>query len=265
MEDLAMSLRIEPPHSPCLRSAAEAFYANVIRTASFAIMPAEISGFLISDATKHETETLNSAEFGIAYIDTLSASEPMQASLDALLSTVVLESWTAFECLASDLWAAAVDASPTLRKRLVAKLHKIKKPSEIELEQAEEQLPNPEDGLGSALKDNHQISFQKLPFIVANYKTVFGKQIRDVFYNTNDGYLIALAAVRNSLIHKAGAADAKFLSKVATFPEFSAAKHNERLKLDGEIVNKLRDAAIGVGTKLLAHVDGFLTYADDAA
>ncbi len=162
------------------------------------------------------------------------------------------------------MWFAAVDASPLLRKRLIAKLHKVKRPREIlELEQdiydeEDAALPNPDEGLGSALRDTRQISFQRLPFIIRNYKAVFGKRIRDVFHNEG-GYISALAAVRNLLIHKAGKADAQFLTQVKGYSELSAIEHNERLKLDGEIVNKLRDAAISVGMKLIAHVDNVLS------
>jgi len=97
-----MTFAVEGVRAPCLIPAAEAFSANVVRTAAFAVMPAQISGFLLAEAegdTKTEEDVLDSVTLGITYIETLSVSRPMEASLDALLSTVVLESWTALSVL----------------------------------------------------------------------------------------------------------------------------------------------------------------------
>jgi len=50
---------------------------------------------------------------GVEYVERLvKVSHGMHQSMEAIMSSVVLESWTAFEILASDLWVAAVDNGP---------------------------------------------------------------------------------------------------------------------------------------------------------
>jgi len=63
----------------------------------------------LSPAT--HTEMIRKA--GVEYVERLvKVSHGMHQSMEAIMSSVVLESWTAFEILASDLWVAAVDNGP---------------------------------------------------------------------------------------------------------------------------------------------------------
>jgi hypothetical protein len=258
MEDVAMNFAVEGVRSKHLLPAARAFSANISRTANFVMMPAQISGFLLAK----ENDPVDSLTLGIGYVESMAHSHPMEQSLDAMLSTVVLESWTAFECLAADVWFAAVDHFPLLRKKAAAKLPKlVTKSSDLDTDEEDDdfdetKFPDPIKGYGSSLKGT--VSFQKLPRIVTNYKVLFGKRIRDIF-KTNDNYLAALVAARNLLMHKAGRVDDQFIARVKAFPEFGGAEHDKPLQLDGEIVNKLRDAAIQVALKLIIAADNVLS------
>src|SRR5436305_14419499 len=121
MEDVAMNFAVQGVRSKHLLPAASAFSANISRTANFVVMPAQISGFLLAEENDH----VDSLTLGIGYVESMAQSHPMEQSLDATLSTVVLESWTAFECLAADIWFASVDHSPLLRKKVAARLSKL--------------------------------------------------------------------------------------------------------------------------------------------
>ena|SRR5437899_4961032 len=50
------------------------------------------------------------SKYGVGYIgQALRQAQGMRDSMDAILSSVVIESWTAFESLAGDLWAVGVN------------------------------------------------------------------------------------------------------------------------------------------------------------
>ena len=73
------------------------------------------------------------------------------------------------------------------------------------------------------------------------------------------GYITALAAFRNTLIHNGGKADKKFVKQVQSFAEFRSIKPKEVLVLDGEVVRKLHNSAIVLGWKVIEFVDDVLT------
>jgi hypothetical protein len=73
------------------------------------------------------------------------------------------------------------------------------------------------------------------------------------------GYITALAAFRNTLIHNAGKADKRFIKQVQSFAEFRSIKPKDVLVLDGEVVRKLHNSAIVLGWKLIQLVDDVLT------
>jgi hypothetical protein len=62
-------------------------------------------------------------------------------------------------------------------------------------------------------------------------------------------------------LHKAGIADATYKNEVAKFSELNSVEENKHIRLDGEIVRKLRNAAIAVGIELLLYIDGLITTA----
>jgi hypothetical protein len=91
------------------------------------------------------------------------------------------------------------------------------------------------------------------------YSEAFGKDVKPLFDDVANGYIFALSAYRNALTHNAGRADKHFVKRVERFPELRAIAPNDRLLLDGELVKKLRRAAIFLGTKLTLFVDDILT------
>jgi hypothetical protein len=179
----------------------------------------------------------------------------MDTSLEALLSSIVVEAWIAFETLASDLWVRAVDLSPTLRKRVNARTPRADR-SDLQLP---EQLQiDPARRFGSSLREARKVSFQRLPYIVRNYEIAFGAKIKSAF-KADNSYIYALSAFRNAIIHNGGRADAEFVKRVADFKEFALIKPKQKLKLDGDLVARLRTSAATVGANLLHFADDILT------
>lgn len=200
--------------------------------------------------------------FGVRYVQELVQSNPeMDVSLEALLSSIIIESWIAFETMAADLWVAAVDVGPAvLRKRVLLKT--IKPGSEndpvADLTSEDEIEHDPAKNLGSALRQARKVSFQKLHSITRNYEIAFASRVKAIFADEN-GYIAVLAAYRNALIHNGGEADATFRKQVKGFHEFEDLPKNQKLVLDGELVYKLRNVSAAVGAKLLHFVDDILT------
>jgi hypothetical protein len=179
--------------------------------------------------------------------------------MEALLASTAIQSWMAFEVLASDLWVRAIDYGPVrLRKRVARKALKAEKSDDpADLISDDDIDHDPQKRYGSYLLQARKVSFGRLSFIKSNYETAFSDKVKDVF--KSDKQIDALSAFRNALIHAGGKADAHFRKQVAKFPEYSKFKKNRKIALDGQLVAKLRTAATKVGTGLLHYVDDVMT------
>jgi len=188
---------------------------------------------------------------GIAYTESLLRhTAETRESIEALYSFIVLESWTAFECLASDLWAAGVDHGP---KEIVARINIAKakifeQPDDnIQPETLYEIGINARTHYGSFLKAVGKVSFQKLHKIKAYFEVAFGRDAAKLSDSTDDGYIYALAAFRNVLIHSAAKADKAFVRQAERFSAFRDIKQGDAIELDGEQVKRLSNSAIALG------------------
>jgi len=199
-------------------------------------------------------------DVGIPFVEhNLKDNKDVQASMMAVLSTIVLESWTAFETLASDLWVIAVDQGPKdVRNRLMLSKNWLTPDDQITPEKVHEIEYDSSRHFGSFLRDVGKVSFQKLDYIRRFYSAAFGKQTDELFEKIEAGYIFALSGFRNALVHNAGKADKRFVKAVARFEEFRSIKPNAILPLDGEVVRKLHNSAIVLGWKLIGFVDGVL-------
>jgi len=288
--------------SESLRDVSDAFLANIIRTETFAKMPAYLSlmvqrnqswtdyaiaktgGEINPNIREYRELPPEVAKFakpsvdkfvsssrdeilelfdnvGIKYVErTLEFAEGIRVSMQALLSTVVLESWTAFETLASDLWVTAVDKGPKEVRLRVANSSRLLKPDDNigpkELLDAEH---DPSSNYGSSLRELGRVSFQKLDYIKRFYSIAFDYNFDKLFNEAEGGYITALSAFRNVLIHNSSKADKKFLKQVEPFPDFKQIAKDDSLALDGETVLKLRNSAMLLGQELIKFVDNILT------
>ena len=102
------------------------------------------------------------------------------------------------------------------------------------------------------------VSFQTLPNILKFYGLILEKKEMAVF-DEADGYISALAAVRNVLTHKAGRADVAFVKKAAAYSELNGAQVGGIVLLDGELVKRLWNASASIGGALLQAIDNIVT------
>ena len=201
-------------------------------------------------------------KYGVQYIETLlEESKHMQDSMEALLSFIILGSWTAFESLASDLWIAGVDNGPgEIAAALLMASKSFKTPEDgIGPKKAHEVGVNPKTHFGTFLKGTGKVSFQRLRDIQYWFGIAFGQEASKLFDDVADGYIFALSAFRNALTHNAGKADKSFVKHVAAFEEFRSIQPDDPLLLDGEIVRKLQNASLTLATHLVRFVDDILS------
>jgi hypothetical protein len=180
--------------------------------------------------------------------------------IKALLFAVIVESWMAFEILVADLFYEALDHGPSEWRINVGRKHKeFSGGSNWEPQKvAPPVVHDPQENYGSFLKDNDAISFQKFRAIKFWYKTAFGEKAEKLFRDIEGGYIRALSAVRNVILHKGGIADATYKKEIQKFPELNSAEEKKLIRLDGEIVRKLRNAAIALGVELILYIDSVL-------
>jgi hypothetical protein len=198
---------------------------------------------------------------GIAFVEhNLESDEDMRESMMAVLSTIVLESWTAFESVVSDLWVVGVDKAPKdVRLRIANSTRLLKPDDNIGAKELLDVEFDPSSNYGSSLRELGRVSFQKLDYIKRFYSIAFDHDFGKMFSEVENGYINALAAFRNALIHNAGKADKKFVKNVQSFEEFRTVKPKDTLLLDGEIVRKLHNSAIVLGWELIKFVDNVIT------
>jgi len=200
--------------------------------------------------------------YGVGYINVLLEKiEGMQLGIEALLASITIEAWTAFESLAADLWALGVDDGPEeIAARLLLASKSFRSPEDsIGPEKAHEIGVNPKTNFGTFLKRTGKVPLQRLRDIQSWYGRAFGKAAKDSFDQISDGYIFALAAVRNALTHAAGRADSDFVKAAQRFPELRNYQLTEKILLDGDLVRKLREAAHALAVHLIQLVDDLLT------
>lgn len=296
--------------SLALKSISDAFVENIMRTFTFAFMPAMLASSVrrqqlwVDCIELEKLGTLNpdffkfagagpagmneglakmlaafnkanpdekkvqeyAGQVGIAHINVFLADEnndAMRESMEALLSSVILESWTAFESLASDMWIVAVNTGPKDLAAKVALSKELQKPDEqIKPDTIHNLEYDPRVALGSFLHETGRVSFQKLAYIKLYYVEAFGLEIGKLFDKVSDGYIYALSAYRNALVHSAGRADKHFVRNVARFSELRGIESGSKLLLDGALAKKLRESAIFLGTELIHFADKAITPAN---
>lgn len=282
--------------SPLLKECRETFLGNLLRTALFGMMPTEIAFQLYRDVvfsanavfratgetktpnelsktpltaamkkeldkqvaedvalSEHESQE-NRWNMGVRYVETMLGANPaMRSSMDAIFTSVVLESWTAFETLAGDAWVVLVNNGPT---QIANKVQEAKKSRE------EEGYESPYDvrtHLGEYLRDVRAYSFQKVYGIKTAYGKALGNAKTDEIFNVEEGRIVLLAAVRNAITHSGGKVDKRFQEQVGRFPDFVSLSLGTNLKMNGEFVAQLRDAAALTGMAILNALDDVLS------
>jgi hypothetical protein len=177
-------------------------------------------------AKKSVQNTLR-VKLGLEYVDKmLEINEGMQQSIDHIFTAIVRESWTAFECLAGDLWAVGVR--------------------------------NRARGINTYAASGKE-SFLGVAAIKEAYGLAFGAKGKKVFSTVANGEIFLLSAFRNVMTHSPGKASKRFVKQLLRFPEFKSIKEGDAIVLDGALVRRLRMASALVGDALIHLVDDIIT------
>ena len=202
--------------------------------------------------------------WGVTYIDLkLRFFKGLQKYMESLLASVVIESWTAFETLATDLWTVALNQGPPGIANAVALSSHLR--TGTSRGRADKVRHDHRKEYGSWLLEVGWVSFRRLDDIRLFYAEAFGTDARKMFDEAANGYIYALAAYRNALIHTSGKADREFVTRVQRFAELRSISEGDALMLDGALVKKLQQAAHDLGEQLIHFVDGVMTPSPEPA
>jgi len=121
----------------------------------------------------------------------------LQSGMDAIFASIVSESWTAFECLVSDVWVETLNKGPREIANKVV-IHKDLKRREdpITVRALVDLEYDVRTHLGSFLRETRRVSFQTLDNIRAAYGMAFTPELLALFETTDDGFIEAVSACR---------------------------------------------------------------------
>jgi len=180
------------------------------------------------------------------------ASEP---SLTVLLSAALIYTWTAFECLASDLWVAALNHNP--RPLAQSVLGSLETDSDTGLSSRHIQVGlaakhgfDLRHCLGTLLKP--RFDFSSVPGITDAYERAFGKSKQPESLKHSD--LRLLEQMRHLIVHRGGAADARFRTATKV-----RARLGSRIRVKPGQVHRCLLAALGASMDLLHMVENWIS------
>jgi len=198
-------------------------------------------------------------DYGLTYVESLlKVSEGMRISLEAIMTSVVIESWTAFETLVSDVWIIAVNEGPQEFAQRVSLVVQGKSDSKIPQHHRDQLQYDPRKEYAAAQVEIGNVTFRRLDRIIYWYSITLKNHVSKIFSDHKD--IHALSAYRNVLIHNQGIVDKDFIKQIEPVSDLRGTyKIDRKLELDGGLVQRLRNAAIALGIKLIQAVDDVLS------
>lgn len=202
-------------------------------------------------------------------------------SIGQLMRLQLVSMWTAFETLAGDLWERAVNAHPKNLSELKGRFKKNSgitadddtcdevrdkdKKDEgrsISIERIQGYGFNLEDHMGTILRAEGKVKFDRLACIRDAYVRAFCKDNKSIRCAVYDPSLTALSIARNAIVHNAGCCDELSVTEVQKNPGAKAllpAIHaNHQLELNGEIMHAILVPAVTSCVNLILAVDSWV-------
>jgi hypothetical protein len=245
---------------------------------------ATVASAIYQQIAREKFEARGTPEFG-AYVQAsimrgtqpvaMVHSGPAGIGLDAILSSAITGTWTAFETMAGDLWEAALNVHPgTLsalngrRKRLLSDADK---EDDTEGERAERRDEDSakyvrlgqiqrhqfdlRSKMGTVLRGNRR--FDHLAGIREAYALAFSKKHEDIDSCLMNPILDGLNAVRNVIVHRSGRADITYERKCRGLP-IPQCREGEAVALDPRTIRDLMVRIIVCSNTLLSAVDDWI-------
>jgi hypothetical protein len=188
--------------------------------------------------------------------------------LQAIMASIIVGAWTAFEVLAEDLWVAALNSRPRLG--LIALDAEIRySDNEREQEKKKEVIaPLPVwKALDPKFKINKRMGellcdygrdFAKRGEAQKSFRKVFPKERASIDAIFDSKNLRWVAATRNAIVHNGGLADGEFKKGVRDHPRLKYVADDAPIPMDGATTYELCVAAIKSGMNLLDFVNSWL-------
>ena len=186
---------------------------------------------------------------------------------EAVFSSMLIGTWTAFETLAGDLWETCLNNRPRLgfialgaepeqgddEEKAKGK-RKVKYAFPVHLLRLWDY--NLRNRMGSLLRKKWD--FATRHEAKSAYIKVFGKHKEQLSGIFDDPNLQWIAAIRNALVHSGGVADFEFVKLVEKQPQLSLIKQTKPILLDGALVCGLISPAVVTGVELVKFMDDWL-------
>jgi hypothetical protein len=225
------------------------------------------------------------------------ADAQYESEMTALMSSMIVNAWTAFEVLAKDLWVAAIDAHPDrlvelggcknrienfMRDSNISgkKTPRAKKDAKADHENDKEDTQ--EKTSEQSIKVSHMIAIAKGDFnfgdkmgrllvLLQDFSTLNGmrsaysrafshrsKRVSHIDSALGDWAIDALHAIRNLLEHNGGIADYRYEERLKYVPNIPKLDLGERLEVDGRMASGLMKPVISQGIALINAVSKWL-------
>jgi hypothetical protein len=197
-----------------------------------------------------------------------SSGERRQFGVEAIMASIIVSSWTAFEVLAEDLWVSSVNARPRLGMIVLdAELKDSDAPKEVERKQGVIfELPvwtmlDPKFKIQKRMGDllrNYNRSWVTRDGPTKTYRKTFPDLKGQVTAIFGDKKLRWAESTRNAIVHNSGHADKQFLAGTQDHPVFKTVQDKTAIPINGEIAHELCMGAIGGAVSLLDFVNSWL-------
>lgn len=190
-------------------------------------------------------------------------SAEVVANFENIMRSSLIQTWTAFEVMAGDLWESAMNENPFI----LAKLSKPKKGPQMEESQRIVKLWEIErhgfdiaNKMGTILRE--KFNFQTLESMRVAYALAFSIDQDKVMAAISASSITALCLLRNLLVHKAGVIDARFYEGSKFIQELSAIRSGgigATIVLDGEFTKNMLTSVAQKSVDLLCATDEWLS------
>jgi hypothetical protein len=189
------------------------------------------------------------------------ASPRNRFAIDAIISSVIVSGWTAFEALCEDLWVHIVNRCPRLG--LIALDAEIKDGEKRQKGESEPEvyMPMPvhrlldpdykiQEHMGDLLHE-YKRDFSRRGDAEKSYKKIFPELRREIEAIFGDRKLRWAAATRNVIVHSGGFADGGFIRAVRDYPSFRSSTPGQSFLITGRNAYDLCMASINSGLAIL--------------
>jgi hypothetical protein len=184
------------------------------------------------------------------------ADGTVRTAFEAILSTMLLDTWMAYESLSTDLWINAVNLRPKALVRNFTKAQsKGSQEKSVPITALMDRDFNVQACMGRFLHDTGKVDFSSLRNTQMEYRRAFGDDADDVF---NDERLRILELIRNLLAHRGGIVDEQFVRDTRDTKELDQLASGQPLKIDVPMVRKFVGAGVTRAVRVLRYVETWL-------